>query len=91
MLYFFRNAVGKKVIGCPVSVNDTKYPRNVYVFNFGIVLDNAHRSSPCIPLIRKLSSYMTELEKECYFVSNETTQAKIPGLHEFSALIYGEL
>ena len=78
---FCRNAVGKKVIGCPVCINDRKYPRNDYVFNFGIVVDNAHKSSPYIPLIRKLSSYMTELEKECYFVSNETTQAAIPGLY----------
>jgi len=79
--------VGKKVIGCPVSISDTKYPRNEYVFNFGIVTDNAHKSSPWIPLIRKLSSYMTELEKECYFVSNEATQAKIPGFCSISYLV----
>ncbi|XP_078488340.1 GATOR1 complex protein NPRL2-like [Ciona intestinalis] len=74
------NAVGKKVIGCPVCIDDPKYPRNQYMFNFGLVLDNVHKSSPCIPLIKKLSSYMTELELECYFVSNEKTKEEIPGL-----------
>uniref|UniRef100_H2YTV6 Nitrogen permease regulator 2-like protein n=1 Tax=Ciona savignyi TaxID=51511 RepID=H2YTV6_CIOSA len=76
------NAVGKKVIGCPVCINDPKYPRNQYMFNFGMVLDNVHKSSPCIPLIKKLASYMTELELESYFVSNEKSKEKIPGLLE---------
>ena len=77
----FRNAVGKKVIGCPICIDDGKYPRNQYVFNFGILLSNAHKSSPWIPLVKKLSSYMTELEKECYFVSNEDTQSLLPGTY----------
>jgi len=42
-------------------------------------MDKAHKSSPCIPLVRKLASYMIEVEKEDYFVSNEETKQKIPG------------
>ncbi|CAK8689336.1 unnamed protein product [Clavelina lepadiformis] len=72
------NAIGKKVIGCPVFIDDPHYQRNGYIFNFGLVLANIHKSSPCIPLIKKLSSYMTELERESYFVSNETTKSLIP-------------
>jgi len=49
------------------------------MFNFGLVMDKAHKSSPCIPLVRKLASYMIEVEKEDYFVSNEETKQKIPG------------
>jgi len=72
------NTMGKKVIGCPVCIDDPKYERHKYIFNFGVILDNKHRSSPCIPFVSKLSSYMTELEKESYFVSNESTKNCIP-------------
>nr|CAB3264429.1 nitrogen permease regulator 2-like protein [Phallusia mammillata] len=74
------NAVGKKVIGCPVCLNNSKYPRNQYVFNFGLVLDNENKSSPCIPLIKKLSTYMVEVEKEDSFVSSEATKSRIPDM-----------
>lgn len=72
------NTGKKKVIGCAICIEGSHYPRNNYLFNFGLVLDSKHRSSPCIPMIRHLSKYMTELEKESRFVSEPDTKEKIP-------------
>lgn len=85
------NTCGKKVVGCPVCIDDDQYQRNQYMFNFGLILDNSHRSSPYIPLIKKLSAYMTELERESYFVSNEETKALIPGILEKMLLELNEV
>nr|XP_039255729.1 GATOR complex protein NPRL2-like isoform X1 [Styela clava] len=74
------NVGKKKVIGCPVCIEGSHYPRNNFIFNFGLVLDSNHKSSPCIPMIKQLSKYMSELEKENGFVSNEETREMIPNI-----------
>ncbi len=61
-LYIYRNALGKKIIGCPVSIKNAKYSRNALVFNLCFVCDIQTDTAPYEPLIKKLASYLITFE-----------------------------
>ncbi|XP_071959760.1 GATOR1 complex protein NPRL2-like [Antedon mediterranea] len=74
------NAHSHKIIGCPIGIEDDKYSRNVLHFNLAFVLDITSSTKPYQPLVKKLAGYLTTLELECGFLSNEETKAMLPDI-----------
>ncbi|XP_033115443.1 GATOR complex protein NPRL2-like [Anneissia japonica] len=74
------NAHSYKIIGCPIGIEDDKYSRNVLHFNLAFVLDITSSTKPYQPLVKKLAGYLTTLELECGFLSNEESKALLPDI-----------
>ncbi|XP_053376462.1 GATOR complex protein NPRL2-like [Mercenaria mercenaria] len=56
------NSLGHKVVGCPVCIEDKKYDRNELIFNCCFVFDTDTRTARYEPVVKKLASYLTQLE-----------------------------
>ncbi|XP_062575588.1 GATOR1 complex protein NPRL2-like [Saccostrea cucullata] len=72
------NALGYKIVGCPVSIDDTKYQRNALMFNLCFVFDQNVDTSNHEPVVKKLALYLTQIELESGFLSKEKSQEQIP-------------
>ncbi|XP_064422209.1 GATOR complex protein NPRL2 isoform X3 [Latimeria chalumnae] len=70
-------AMGKKLIGCPVCIEHKKYSRNALLFNLGLVCDAKAKTCALEPIVKKLSGYLTTLELESGFISNEESKQKL--------------
>ncbi|KAF3856192.1 hypothetical protein F7725_016915 [Dissostichus mawsoni] len=70
-------AMGKKLIGCPVCIEHKKYSRNALLFNLGLVCDAQTNTCALEPIVKKLSGYLTTLELESGFISNEESKQKL--------------
>ncbi|XP_065109345.1 GATOR1 complex protein NPRL2 isoform X1 [Paramisgurnus dabryanus] len=70
-------AMGKKLIGCPVCIEHKKYSRNALLFNLGLVCDARTNTCALEPIVKKLSGYLTTLELESGFISNEESKQKL--------------
>ncbi|XP_075921267.1 GATOR1 complex protein NPRL2 isoform X3 [Petromyzon marinus] len=71
-------ALGKKVIGCPVCIENKKYSRNALLFNMALVCDAAAKTCSLEPIVKKLSTYLKTLEQENGFISNEESKQRLP-------------
>jgi len=71
-----------KIVGCPVCMEDKKYERNILMFNLCFVCTAHSKTKPIEPVVRKLADYLTTLETESGFVSNEATKSQIQALIE---------
>nr|XP_005992727.1 PREDICTED: nitrogen permease regulator 2-like protein isoform X4 [Latimeria chalumnae] len=69
--------MGKKLIGCPVCIEHKKYSRNALLFNLGLVCDAKAKTCALEPIVKKLSGYLTTLELESGFISNEESKQKL--------------
>ncbi|CAM4623137.1 unnamed protein product [Leuciscus chuanchicus] len=67
----------KKLIGCPVCIEHKKYSRNALLFNLGLVCDARTKTCALEPIVKKLSGYLTTLELESGFISNEESKQKL--------------
>ncbi|CAG2246562.1 NPRL2 [Mytilus edulis] len=56
------NTLGKKVIGCPVIIENPKYARNAYIFNLFFVMDSKTETTKYEPVVKKLASYLKQIE-----------------------------
>uniref|UniRef100_A0A672SI28 NPR2 like, GATOR1 complex subunit n=1 Tax=Sinocyclocheilus grahami TaxID=75366 RepID=A0A672SI28_SINGR len=70
-------AMEKKLIGCPVCIEHKKYSRNALLFNLGLVCDARTKTCALEPIVKKLSGYLTTLELESGFISNEESKQKL--------------
>lgn len=70
-------AMEKKLIGCPVCIEHKKYSRNALLFNLGFVCDATAKTCHLEPLVKKLAGYLTTLELESSFISNEDSKQKL--------------
>ena len=59
---YFSNALGQKIIGCPVSIANKKYDRNALMFNCCFLFDGDTRTARYEPVVKKLANYLTQLE-----------------------------
>ena len=57
-----RTAFGKKFVGCPVVIDNTKYKRNALIFNVCFVLNQDTNTASYGPVVKKLAAYMVQLE-----------------------------
>lgn len=76
------NALGLKVIGYPIGIDDSRYPRNRLIFNVCFVCRPHMRTFHYEPLVKKLNKYFEELELECQFISNPSSREDIPKIIE---------
>ena len=49
-----RDVARYKIVGCPKGIDDKKYERNVFIFNFVFVFDSSTDTTPYEPVIQKL-------------------------------------
>ncbi|CAM1504453.1 Fc.00g020440.m01.CDS01 [Cosmosporella sp. VM-42] len=57
------------VLGFPVVIPHTKYMRNEFIFNFGLVLDADVDQIPYERVVRRLASTFSEMEKQNEYLS----------------------
>ena len=73
--FFSRTAFGKKFVGCPVVIDNTKYKRNALIFNVCFVLNQDTNTASYGPVVKKLAAYMIQLE---VIIITELVGAVIP-------------
>ncbi|XP_076357504.1 nitrogen permease regulator-like 2 [Tachypleus tridentatus] len=71
------NALGYKIIGYPVGIDNPKYARNRLIFNLCFVCDANLRTVQYEPLVRKLANYLVTLENQD-FLSDEKSKNHLP-------------
>ncbi|XP_046839800.1 GATOR complex protein NPRL2-like [Xenia sp. Carnegie-2017] len=74
------NAFGDKFIGYPVCITNAKYSRNALLFNVCFVLDESAEVQAFQPVVKKLAAYLTSLELENGFISEEDSKKRIPAI-----------
>ncbi|KAF7548986.1 hypothetical protein G7046_g8488 [Stylonectria norvegica] len=57
------------ILGFPVVIPHTKYLRNEFIFNFGLVLDADMDQIPYERVVRRLASTFSEMEKQNEYLS----------------------
>ncbi|XP_078690409.1 GATOR1 complex protein NPRL2-like isoform X1 [Branchiostoma floridae x Branchiostoma belcheri] len=72
------DALGHRIIGCPVSIQNAKYSRNALLFNLCFVFGSDADSQRYEPVVKKLAGYLTTLELETGFLSDEQSKQKLP-------------
>ncbi|XP_053624319.1 GATOR complex protein NPRL2-like isoform X2 [Plodia interpunctella] len=72
------NALGHKIVGYPIRIDNSRYERNVYLFNLCFVCDSWSKTVQYEPVVKKLGEHLTIMEEETRFVSNGCT--KLPTL-----------
>ncbi|XP_070192729.1 GATOR1 complex protein NPRL2-like [Littorina saxatilis] len=81
-------AFGKKFVGCPVVIDNTKYKRNALIFNVSFVFDKDINTATYGPIVKKLAAYMVQLEMESQFLSNKD---KEPHIQQFLERVRDDL
>ncbi|XP_049884880.1 GATOR complex protein NPRL2-like isoform X2 [Pectinophora gossypiella] len=72
------NALGHKIVGYPIRIDNSRYERNVYLFNLCFVCDSWSKTVQYEPVVKKLGEHLTIMEEETRFVSSGST--KLPTL-----------
>lgn len=62
MLCAFSEVAGCKFIGCPKCIEDNKYERNAFMFNFVFVFDSSTDTSPYEAVILKMGNAFKSYE-----------------------------
>ena len=61
----FSEVAGYKFIGCPKCIEDNKYERNAFMFNFVFVFDSSTDTSPYEAVILKMGNAFKSYEVHC--------------------------
>ncbi|XP_031573687.1 GATOR complex protein NPRL2-like [Actinia tenebrosa] len=72
------NALNYKFVGCPVSIENAKYSRNALLFNVCFVFGSTSDTISYEGVVKKLANYLTTLELEDGFLSNEESKETLP-------------
>lgn len=72
------NALGHKIVGYPIRLDNPRYERNIYVFNLCFVCDSWSKTVQYEPVVKKLGEHLTLMEEETAFVSGGSS--KLPTL-----------
>ncbi|XP_050411926.1 GATOR complex protein NPRL2 isoform X1 [Patella vulgata] len=68
------------IVGCPVCIQNTKYKRNALQFNLCLVFQKDFVTWTYESVVKKLASYLTQLELENEFLFSEEKKKEIPTL-----------
>ena len=60
--YVFSEVAGCKFIGCPKCIEDNKYERNAFMFNFVFVFESSTDTSPYEAVILKMGNAFKSYE-----------------------------
>ncbi|EPS42518.1 hypothetical protein H072_3511 [Dactylellina haptotyla CBS 200.50] len=80
LITFCRNRY--RLLGYPTCLEDDKYDRNEFIFNFVIVLDESEEFSSYKPVVKKLARLFKALEEQTGFLWNEVTRSSVYTLIE---------
>ncbi|KAK6539293.1 Nitrogen permease regulator 2 [Orbilia ellipsospora] len=80
LITFCRNHY--RLLGYPICLEDDKYDRNEFIFNFVIVLDESEEFSSYKPVVKKLARQFKALEEQTGFLWNEVTRSSVYTLIE---------
>ncbi|KAJ2954652.1 hypothetical protein O0L34_g2947 [Tuta absoluta] len=72
------NALGHKIVGYPIRIDNARYERNVYLFNLCFVCDSWSKTVQYEPVVKKLGEHLTIMEEDTSFVSGGSS--KLPTL-----------
>ncbi|KAG5916197.1 hypothetical protein E4U42_007773 [Claviceps africana] len=64
------------VLGFPVAIAHAKYPRNEFIFNFGLLIDTHADQKPYECLVRYLAATFAEMERQNEYLS--LAEADVP-------------
>lgn len=68
------------VLGYPVVIAHPKYQRNEFIFNFGLIIEADEAQIPYEPVVRRLATTFSELEKQNEYLSQgEAILTAAPG------------
>lgn len=70
------------MLGYPVCLEDRRYDRNEFIFNFCLVVDEDAEFSTYKSVARKLAKLFKALEEQSCFLSEEETRAGVYALIE---------
>ena len=62
LLLFFSEVAGYKFVGCPKCIEDKKYERNAFMFNFVFVFDSSTDTSTYEAVILKIGNAFKSYE-----------------------------
>ena len=65
-VFYFREVTGYKFIGCPKCIEDNKYDRNAFMFNFVFVFDSSTDTSPYEAVVLKIGNTFKSYEVSDY-------------------------
>lgn len=74
------DALGLKIIGFPIGIDNERYPRNRLIFNVCFVCRPQMRTFHYEPIVKKLNKYFEDLELECQFLTNLNTRQTVPSI-----------
>lgn len=76
------------ILGYPVVIPHTKYQRNEFIFNFGLLLDADMDQIPYERVVRRLASTFSEMEKQNEYLSqNEAKVGEGKGRRPIDSLL----
>src|SRR5580700_10279024 len=61
------------ILGYPVCINNEKYDRNEFMFNFGLIVKANYDTIPYEAVVRRLAITFTEMEIQNQYLSLEGT------------------
>lgn len=70
------NALGHKVIGYPIMIENERFERNAYLFNICFICDSWSRTAQYEPVVKKLGEHLCLLEEESRFITEG--QSRLP-------------
>jgi hypothetical protein len=65
------------ILGFPVCIKDSKYLRNEFMFNFGLVIPVTADARQYESVVRRLASTFTEMEGQDQFLSEDINDIKM--------------
>ncbi|CAH4039044.1 GATOR complex protein NPRL2-like [Pieris brassicae] len=80
------NSLGHKIIGYPIRIENTRYERNMYIFNLCFVCDSWSKTVQYEPVVKKLGEYLVLMEEETGFVSKGSSRLPTLLAHLFHDL-----
>lgn len=85
------NALGKKVIGCPIQIKNDNYLRNAYYFNTCFVCDVWARTVQYEQVLVKFAEFFHAMESESRFLSSQGDDQNIKSQLEeiFKSVLHG--
>lgn len=69
-----------RIMGCPKCIDDKKYERNAFIFNFVFVFSSSIDTSAYVPVIQKMGNAFRTYELESSFLSGDSCSQVLPDI-----------
>lgn len=75
------------MLGFPVSIPSSRYERNEFIFNFGLVVENDVDQVPYERVVRRLAVTFAEMEKQSGYLSQGPDGGEFPARRPIESLL----